>query len=328
MTILGIDVSSWQRGVDMHRVAREGFEYVIAKATEGAGYRNPEYIAQRAGARSAGLAFCAYHYVTSDAAALAQVDNFERAETDPQVPVMLDHEAGSGSIDVLRAVHAEFVRRGHRVVLLYLPRWYWSGQMGAPDLSGLPALMSSDYGPERAGYAAAIYPGDTDHGWSGYGSRPVAIFQFTQKACVAGLSLDASAFRGSRAELDALFAAPTNQGDAMSLTKEDQNKILTGASQLAPWPPTPERPGLRQPLNLIYNVRDVVRGGWAWLILADVWNEVVWDGYPDPVDELDGKTPDKVRRRSLVGYVIELYKVAVLNGRKLDRLLEAAERKA
>ncbi|WP_280244930.1 glycoside hydrolase family 25 protein [Nocardia abscessus] len=323
MTIFGIDVSSWQRGVDMRLVRAAGFEYVIAKASEGSTYINPEYRAQRDGARAAGLAFAAYHYVNSEAPAAWQVDCFERAEPDKAVPVMLDHEVGSGGVDVLRAVHAEFVRRGYRVVLLYLPRWYWSGHIGAPDLAGLPALMSSDYGPERAGLASVIYPGDTDRGWNGYGGRDVAVFQFTQKARVAGFSLDASAFRGTRAELDSLFSGTPNEGVAMSLSKADQEKILAGATQLTPWPPTPERPGLRKPFNAIYNVRDAISGGWAWLILADIWNEVVWDGYPDPVDELDGKAPDKVRRRSLVGYVLEVYKQTVLNGRKLDALIAA-----
>ncbi|WP_280273367.1 glycoside hydrolase domain-containing protein [Nocardia wallacei] len=107
----------------------------------------------------------------------------------------------------------------------------------------------------------------------------------------------------------------------VALNQEDQNKILAGASQLTPWEPTPDRPGLRQPLNAIYNVRDAARGGWAWLMLADIWNEVVWDGYPDPIDELDGMTPGKVQRRGLVGYVLEIYKQSVLNGRKLDQLL-------
>ncbi|MGW1740443.1 glycoside hydrolase family 25 protein [Nocardia sp. NPDC001965] len=316
-------MSSWQRGVDMRLVRAAGFEYVIAKASEGSTYINPEYRAQRDGTRAAGLAFAAYHYVNSDALAAGQVDCFERAEPDKAVPVMLDHEIGSGGVEVLRGVHNEFVARGHRVILMYVPRWYWSGAMGSPDLSGLPPLMSSDYGLERAGLAAFIYPGDVDRGWNDYGGQKVAIFQFTQRAKVAGLSLDASAFRGTRAELDSLFSGTQSEGVAMSLSKADQEKILAGATQLTPWPPTPERPGLRRPLQIIYNVRDAVTGGWAWLILADIWNEVVWDGYPDPVDELDGKAPDKVRRRSLVGYVLEVYKQTVLNGRKLDALLAA-----
>ncbi len=109
----------------------------------------------------------------------------------------------------------------------------------------------------------------------------------------------------------------------MALPPEDQNKILAGATQLMPWEPSADRPGLRQPLQAIYNIRDAARGGWAWLMLADIWNEVVWDGHTDPVDEADGVAADKVRRRSLVGYALETYKQTVLNGRKLDQLLAA-----
>lgn len=209
MTTFGIDIASWQKGLNIDRVAAEGFRYVIAKATESDNYRNPEYGAQKAGARKNGLRFGAYHYLRADTSAKAQVDNYAALEPDKSVPVMLDHEAGSGDVRVLRAVHGEFVSRGYRVNLTYLPNWYWAGTMGKPDLAGLPPLMSSNYGRERTGYASAIYPGDSDVGWNGYGGLDVAVFQFTQKANVAGQSIDANAFRGTEAQLDALFASAT-----------------------------------------------------------------------------------------------------------------------
>ncbi|WP_378735424.1 glycoside hydrolase family 25 protein [Nocardia brasiliensis] len=211
MTIWGIDISSWQAGLDLDQVAREGFAAVIAKATQGGDYVNPEYREQKADALRNGLRFMAYHYVAAGVPVAEQVDHYAAAEPDTAVPVMLDVELGSGGTEVLRPLVDEFDRRGYRVALLYLPRWYWAGHLGEPDLSGLPPLMASHYGTDRPGYASALYPGDNAPGWAPYGGGTVAVLQFTQRAHVAGQQLDAWAFRGDLAALDELFAAPTKE---------------------------------------------------------------------------------------------------------------------
>ena len=206
MPLWGVDISGWQAGINLDAVAREGFSAVIAKATEGSGYTSPEYARQKAGAARAGLRFMAYHYILASVSAAEQVDRVAAVEPDRSVPVMLDHEQGSGGVAELRAVHDEFVRRGYTVALVYLPRWYWE-RIGRPDLSGLPPLMASAYGSDQPGYASALYPGDDAAGWRDYGGNRVAVLQFTQRAHVAGRQIDAWAFRGSTDELAALFTA-------------------------------------------------------------------------------------------------------------------------
>ncbi|MGW3545903.1 glycoside hydrolase family 25 protein [Nocardia niigatensis] len=236
MTLWGIDISGWQAGIDLDQVAREGFSAVIAKASEGQNYTSPAYAEQKAGAQRAGLRFMAYHYVRAGSPA-AQVDNYERAEADRRVPVMLDHEENSGNVENLRAVHAEFVRRGYRVALIYLPRWYWRDRIdhfGNPNLFGLPPLMASSYGDDQPGYASALYPGDDAEGWNPYGGGTVAILQFTQRARVAGLQIDAWAFRGDMAALDALFGAEseTPMDEAQDVQIQLRGPGLNGWPQL------------------------------------------------------------------------------------------------
>lgn len=219
MTIYGIDISGWQKGLDLEQVAREGFGAVIAKATQGNYFTSQEYVAQKFGAQRNRLRFMAYHYVEAGQSAASQVDRYESVEPDRSIPVMLDHEQSSGDVTVLRAVHDEFVRRGYRVALVYLPRWYWSGHIGSPDLSGLPPLMASSYGADQPGLASALYPGGDAGGWNSYGGNSVAILQFTQRARVAGREIDAWAFRGDAAALDALFSAgkETDMSDAQDV---------------------------------------------------------------------------------------------------------------
>ena len=71
---------------------------------------------------------------------------------------------------------------------------------------------------------------------------------------------------------------------------------------------------------------------WTRAGLADIWNEVVWDGYVNPIDLLDGKVdPDNVpagtpvekiaRRGSVVSYLLGTYREAVLARRNTDEIL-------
>ncbi|WP_051179659.1 glycoside hydrolase family 25 protein [Nocardia concava] len=288
MTLWGIDISGWQAGIDLDQVAAEGFSAVIAKASQGSEYRSPAYAAQKAGALRNGLRFMAYHYVEDGPPAADQVDNFEGAEPDRRVSVMLDHEEGSGDAEVLRAVHAEFVRRGYRVAVTYLPRWYWSGHIGSPDLSGLPSLMASAYGDDEPGYASDLYPGDNALGWMPYGGNTVALLQFTKRARVAGLEIDAWAFRGTAAQLDALFGA--DGGKTMANEAQDVQAQLRGPS-LNGW----DQLGGKTMVDAIADVRDQLGGpdhqwgGWPQLggrtvvdALAVIGERLGIDGFVTP----------------------------------------------
>lgn len=76
--------------------------------------------------------------------------------------------------------------------------WYWS-QHGGGDLSQLAnALVASGY-PDGTGYAWNIYTntgGDTGTGWTPYGGATPGAWQFTDRADVAGLTVDCNAYRG------------------------------------------------------------------------------------------------------------------------------------
>ena len=62
----GIDISRWQGSVDFAKVKGAGKRFIIAKATEGIGFRDANYTANRSGALGAGLAFTAYHFARPD----------------------------------------------------------------------------------------------------------------------------------------------------------------------------------------------------------------------------------------------------------------------
>lgn len=209
--LFGIDVSGYQPAIDLARAAREGVTFVIAKVSQGAGYRSPAWPGQRDRARAAGLLLAGYHYITGDPAA-AQAANCRAAlGADTGMPLALDWENNGGTWANFTAVLAAFRAAGLNVRLAYAPRWYWQ-QQGSPDMrtASLP-LWSSRY-VTGAGTPAQLYPQVTPDQWAGYGGAPVALVQFTDNAQVAGTQVDASAFRGTRDQLVALLTAPAPQG--------------------------------------------------------------------------------------------------------------------
>ena len=59
MALNGIDISSWQAGIDLSVVP---CDFVVIKATQGTGYTNPDYARSYSQAKAAGKCLGVYHY--------------------------------------------------------------------------------------------------------------------------------------------------------------------------------------------------------------------------------------------------------------------------
>lgn len=221
MAIFGPDVSSYQGNVNWPQVRAEGFDFAIVKCTQGNNYLSPYYTSQLNGARAAGLLVAVYHYIEAASSADAQADWFDRHCGDKSLPIIVDHEEGSGNEAQNWAVVCALRARGYRVVLNYMPEWYWQ-QIGSPAISFGP-MWKSWYPDMNQDYASAIYARCPASAWSDYGGQPVALRQFTSSALVAGQVLDCSAFEGTRDELAALF---NNQEDDMATPDEVADAVL------------------------------------------------------------------------------------------------------
>lgn len=217
----GIDISHYQGDLDLHRARREGFEYVIIKATEGHTYVDPWFARNLDKARNAGLLVAAYHYQRVESAAPWQADHIEKI-VPKDVPLILDVEDGGGHIGHTRATYEYVLARGYHMPLLYLPEWYWQ-QLGRPNLSGLPPLWYSRYANYEGGYASEIWARNAswfDQFWTGYGGNHVEVLQFTSSATVAGHTpVDANAYRGTRDQMAALLAG----GDTSASVPEEDD---------------------------------------------------------------------------------------------------------
>ena len=213
MTLFGVDISHWQAGMDVARVKQEGFAWVEARCSIGA-EPDASFAGFKTQAANAGLLFCAYHFLLPSrlVSIETQVSACADAIRDTRCAVMVDHEpngSGAATPTVADAIaFAEGMRaRSYRVPLWYLPHWVWLN-LGSPELpanSGM-RLVASSY-VAGTGYASVLYPGAA-HWPAAYGGQTPVIWQFTDRAEVAGMSVDADAFEGSLAQLRALLLPP------------------------------------------------------------------------------------------------------------------------
>lgn len=227
MTLIIPDISHHQAGIDIQALKNQGAAALIARVGQGAGRRtngqqygttqDREWVRHRDESRRVGLPLIAYWYVGN---LLTPAENARLAELwvgDKTIPWMIDHEDASGDGAMYCATVAAFRARGLRVILGYVPNWYWAGAMGRSDLRCGPPLVNSRYS-SASGSPTAIYNaagGDGGNGWIDYGGMRTALWQFTNKGAMAGKAIDVSAFRGT---LDDLMKLINGSEDDVSWT--------------------------------------------------------------------------------------------------------------
>jgi hypothetical protein len=228
----------------------EGFSWIEHKATQGSTFVDPTWATVFQTAKAINFPIVAFHYVdTTDPATQAQ--NAASVTSAKQVGWMLDFEHGSGDINNFQAVLAAFRAAGLNVVLDYLPRWYLQ-QIGSPTLTGVPGLVASAY-PGGAGYASTIYEaggGDQGDGWQPYDGATPVIWQFTDSALVAGITVDADAFVGSVPDLLTLLGVTAPPPPVPTPPP-------------APPPPAPNPPAILKPTDDLTQISQV----WDQLLL-------------------------------------------------------------
>lgn len=217
------DGASYQAGWNL-----SGWGAAMVKATEGTGYTNPYYGAQRAEAARVGAHGGGYHFLHAGNATGQAAHAFSVIG---RVPAMLDMEptmaaaarlaaqrqrppaledghlarlaaassapatlASSPTVADAAAFTDAYRAKDGVLHLLYLPFWYWV-QLGRPSLAPLASrglhLVTSNY--------SGISPEDPAHpGWMSYGGMPpVETLQYTANGNVNGMAADLNCFRGS-----------------------------------------------------------------------------------------------------------------------------------
>lgn len=226
-TIFGVDVSEHQDGMSLKRAASEGISFAIIRTTDGT-HRDRCYRSHLEDAEGAGMLTAAYHYLRnpSEGTSVAQqVQASLEVMGDMKRPMWIDVETNAGlHVGHIRACKAEFERRGVRVIGCYSYVPYWEGRVAPhePDSHEFGAFWVAAYGANPRGKPRDIYPGDHHRQWNHpLGNQKPALWQFGSNALVAGHAVDINAYRGTRAELEALFT-----GKQEELSMSDIQKIL------------------------------------------------------------------------------------------------------
>lgn len=200
----GIDVSSWQKGIDISQV---DCDFVVTKATEGTSYVNPDCDRVYQKAKSLGKELGVYHY-SSGGDAVAEANYFVDNITGyiGEAILVLDFEgraANMGSTWAKTFLDTVYTRTGVKP-LIYMSasvvsRYDWS------------SVRAGDYGLWIAGYSrgnAIFYGYNTDIAMNynaGAWSDCVAMYQYTSNGRLSGYSgkLDMNVFYGDESTWNA-----------------------------------------------------------------------------------------------------------------------------
>src|SRR5260370_15363491 len=137
MTIFYPDVADYQAGISF-----SGCVIAMVKATENNNYTNPDYAAAKVRAANARAYFCAYHFLHAGNG--AGQASYAYGRVGSGIPLMIDCEptynsngtiASAPPLSDAAAFINEYPALGGTVYLLYLPHWYWQGNLGQASLS-------------------------------------------------------------------------------------------------------------------------------------------------------------------------------------------------
>ena len=164
VTIDGPDVSSYQHpsgaSINWTKVAAEGHEFAIVKATEGTSYVNKYFAADYSGIRKAGMVRGSYHFAhpaypvakTAMAQAKFYVAHIGNTATTKTLPPALDLEVDGGLSRTALITWAQNflldVRNlTGRTPMIYTYPWFWKVALAdAPALNRYPLWMAAYHG--------------------------------------------------------------------------------------------------------------------------------------------------------------------------------------
>ena len=194
----GIDVSKYQGDIDWQAVRQGGVAFAYIKATEGGDHIDSKFQANWEGARAAGVARGAYHFVWWCRAPIEEIRWFERVvPNEPDaLPPVLDVEATPTSRTCKRKLDRESALRDMRVMLAEMERHYGKRPVIYTTVDFYEAILSND---ELSEYP--IWIRSTKYSpHVRYGSRKWHFWQYQSDGVVPGIrtNVDRNAFHGDR----------------------------------------------------------------------------------------------------------------------------------
>jgi lysozyme len=237
---VGLDTSKYQGKVNWVAVKQAGFDFVFIKASEGVGYKDPEFARSWNEARAAGLLVGAYHFARVSRSPTIEDDARKEAEwftsllSSPadMLPPMLDIEWDKHAdkvipgADVIKWCEVFTQTIGtilHRTPGIYTGRNFWRFRLlKTSRLSHLPLW--------QVHYTSAVTPAKIE-AWKKW-----TFWQWSYTQPLPGspkVKVDANRFNGSHADLEAL--ANPSVIEAVNSGAETVVEEIAKEPEKAPW---------------------------------------------------------------------------------------------
>jgi GH25 family lysozyme M1 (1,4-beta-N-acetylmuramidase) len=207
-TVNGIDVSEFQRSVDWSAVKGAGYDFAIARVSDGTSHLDGTFDGNWSGIASAGLLRGAYQFFEpgEDAVAQANLVVQKVGRLGPgDLPVMLDMEVtgGRSGSAITASIHqwVDTIQAGTgKTPFIYTGAYFWDGSVGSADFANL-ALDVAWYGTRCPGVPNA------------WGSNGWTFHQYSSSGQVPGVSAnptDLDVFNGTLAQLQTFAGKSTS----------------------------------------------------------------------------------------------------------------------
>ncbi len=229
--IHGVDVSKYQGDIDWRAVRASGTRFAFIKATEGSDHVDAKFRQNWDGAKAAGVARGAYHFMFWCRSPAQEFANFARTvPLDPDaLPPVLDVEATPTSRSCTRRLERGPVLRDMHAMLREMERRYGKKPVIYTTVDFYEAILAPN---EMAEYP--IWVRSTKHSPQvRYGSRKWHLWQYQSDGEVAGIrsKVDRNAFYGSSEQWAAFAGNPTATPVRTAFAAPDE---ITPASKPAP----------------------------------------------------------------------------------------------
>ena len=214
----------------LDQIVAEGFSWIAHKVSEDTGYKDPFWSTVYNWGQQRGFPVVGYHFCGTGDPAQQAANYLANDPSGGKAPCEIDFESQGGPFSNLVAIVQAFTAADINVKLDYFPHWVWQG-LGSPDFSAVVpgGLVSSAY-QEEGKFASTEYydsGGASGPGWAAYGGQTPIMWQFTDGAVVAGMAVDAMAFKGDLDDLNVVLGI-TPAGGTIVQTGDGSSQVTTG----------------------------------------------------------------------------------------------------
>lgn len=234
MTIYGIDISEWQENFNFQQAEKEGIKFAILRTNDGT-YADKYFQRNIREIQNTTLRTAAYVYMRPNIE--SSIQKCIEQLRGRHIPVWLDFEAPGMRVTQYEINKAKTLleRAGHTCAGIYSYVPYWEAA-GDPPLGDLSVWVAA-YPNKTSAAPHVIYSMiGADHApqWT----HPLSwklpkIWQFTDRAQVAGQKVDCNAFRGTLPQLDKLFATKNTPKKPKDNTMKNLHSLLKKTYQFS-----------------------------------------------------------------------------------------------